>query len=74
MRKGFLLREERFAFIQYKEDASGGIELFDTEVDPHQYTNLAQQEKYVDVVDGFKRKLAAKLTSVRDNDLKYGKK
>ena len=33
MRKGFLLREHRYAYIQYGEDASGGIELFDTEID-----------------------------------------
>jgi iduronate 2-sulfatase len=74
MRRGFLLREDRFAFIQYNEDASGGIELFDTEKDPQQYTNLAKQAKYADIVDGFKKKLAAKLTSVRDNDLKSDKK
>jgi iduronate 2-sulfatase len=70
MRRGFLLREDKYAFIQYDEDASGGIELFDTEQDPHQFTNLATNAEYADVVDGFKKKMADKLTAVRTNDLK----
>ncbi len=70
MRKGFLLREDRFAFIQYKENASGGIELFDTHKDPKQFTNLADDPKYEAVVKRFRAKVSAKLDEVRDNDLK----
>jgi iduronate 2-sulfatase len=70
MRKGFLLRENRYAYIQYKEDASAGIELFDTVKDPLQYTNLAEQPEHKPLVDRFKAKLAAKLAEVRNNDLK----
>lgn len=33
---GFLLREERWAYIQYGEDAAKGIELFDMQAAPHQ--------------------------------------
>ena len=69
MRKGFLLREERYAYIQYKEDASAGIELFDIEKDPLQYTNLAEQPEYRPLVAEFKAKLDAKLAEVRRNDL-----
>ena len=69
MRKGFLLREDRFAYIQYKEDASAGIELFDTKVDPEQYNNLASDPKHADTVDAFKQKLVKRLSEVRDNDL-----
>ncbi|MEO2019766.1 MAG: sulfatase [Fuerstiella sp.] len=68
-RKGFLLREDKWAYIQYKEDASGGIELFDTAKDPLQYTNLAELPEHAEVVAGFRNKLAAKLTAVRNNDL-----
>ncbi|MDP6113798.1 MAG: sulfatase [Planctomycetota bacterium] len=68
-RKGFLLREERWAYIQYKEDASGGIELFDMKKDPKQYTNLAGNPEYRTVVDAFKAKFAAKIKEVRTNDL-----
>ena len=68
-RKGFLLREDKWAYIQYREDASGGMELFDMERDPLQYTNLAKNPKYAAVVTTFKAKMAAKLRDVRDNDL-----
>jgi iduronate 2-sulfatase len=68
-RKGFLLREDQWAYIQYAEDASQGIELFDMASDPEQYTNLAERPQFASVVANFKEKLAAKLQTVRDNDL-----
>ena len=68
-RKGFLLREDNWAFIQYQEDASGGIELFDTQQDPQQFTNLAELPEYAEVVAEFRKQLAAKLAVVRKNDL-----
>ena len=68
-RKGFLLREKDWAYIQYEEDASAGIELFDVVNDPEQYTNLADNPAYAPVVAGFKEKMAAKLRALRDNDL-----
>jgi hypothetical protein len=67
--RGFLLREDRWAFIQYQEDGSGGVELFDMQRDPQQYTNLAPQEEYAPVVASFQDKLAEKLREIRDNDL-----
>lgn len=70
MRKGLLLREKKWAYIQYGEDASGGVELFDTENDPLQYTNLAQVPEFADVVAGFRDRMAEKLRKVRTNDLK----
>ena len=69
MRKGFLLRTDDWAYIQYNEDASGGIELFDINKDPGQYTNLALNPEYASTVDRFKAQLAEKLKDVRDNDL-----
>jgi iduronate 2-sulfatase len=50
--KGFLLREDKWAYIQYAEDASQGIELFDTVKDPKQFTNLAAKPEFADVVTG----------------------
>lgn len=67
--KGFLLREDKWAYIQYNEDASGGIELFDMTKDPKQYTNLANSPEYRSVVEGFKAKFAARMKAVRTNDL-----
>ncbi|MCS5584457.1 MAG: sulfatase [Pseudomonadales bacterium] len=67
--RGFLLRNKDWAFIQYAEDASKGIELFDMSKDPLQYQNLAGRAKYADVVQRFKTELKQKLAEVRDNDL-----
>jgi iduronate 2-sulfatase len=67
--KGFLLREDKWAYLQYAEDASGGSELFDMVSDPQQLTNLAAKPDYASVVQSFRTKLAAKLRAVRDNDL-----
>ncbi|MEM7233832.1 MAG: sulfatase [Planctomycetota bacterium] len=68
-RKGILLREKRWAYIQYAEDASKGLELFDMEKDPLQYTNLAKMPEHKDTVDRLRKKLTAKLVELRDNDL-----
>lgn len=68
-RKGFLLREEKWAYIQYGEKAEKGIELFDVEKDPKQYINLAKKKKYEPAVKAFQKKMADKLVAVRDNDL-----
>ena len=43
--------------------------MFDMVNDPKQYTNLAGNTQYARVVAEYKSKLAAKLASVRDNDL-----
>lgn len=67
--RGFLLREDKWAYIQYGERAQRGIELFDMQKDPKQYTNLAGKPQYKPVVERFRKKLAAKLKAVRDNDL-----
>ncbi len=67
--RGFLLRDERWAYIQYKEDASGGMELFDMKHDPLQYTNLAKDPAYQSKVKEFQQRLAQKLKTVRTNDL-----
>ncbi|MCZ6673153.1 MAG: sulfatase [Verrucomicrobia bacterium] len=69
MRKGFLLRTQEYSYIQYNEDASDGIELFDIQNDPEQYTNLAENPDYEWIVAAFKAKLASKLRTIRDNDL-----
>lgn len=68
-RKGFLLRDERYAFIQYGEHGERGIELFDTRKDPGQYTNLAENPEYRSTVERLKANMVEKLTEVRDNDL-----
>ena len=72
-RKGFLLRDDRWAYIQYGEDAGRGIELFDMKADLNQYTNLAKNPAHQKTVTQFKTRLATKLKSLRDNDLRRQK-
>jgi iduronate 2-sulfatase len=67
--KGLMLRDDRWVFIQYGEDAKGGIELFDMQNDPKQLTNLASSLDHVSRVEEWKAKLTAKLAAVRANDL-----
>ncbi|TWU38257.1 sulfatase [Novipirellula artificiosorum] len=69
MRQGFLIRENRWAYLQYGEEGSKGIELFDMAADPNQFTNLAQSEDHTEIVARLRSRLAKKLTEVRDNDL-----
>ena len=67
--KSFLLRTKKWAYIQYDEDAKSGMELYDMEKDPNQFTNLAYKAKYEDVISQFQKKLKKKLSEVRSNDL-----
>jgi iduronate 2-sulfatase len=69
MRKGFLLRTHEYSYIQYGEDASGGVELFDIKNDPGQFTNLAALPEYKFLAESFKSRVAGKLVEVRSNDL-----
>lgn len=75
MRRGFLIRERQWSYIQYDEDGAAGQELFDLERDPNQFVNLAKDPRFVDQTSRLKNKLAAKLRAVRNNDLglSYGK-
>ncbi len=67
----FMLRTDKWAYIQYQEDASKGIELFDMERDPQQFTNLANSSYHQHVVKGFQKRLKKKLAEIRTNDLKH---
>nr|WP_238397788.1 sulfatase [Anatilimnocola aggregata] len=67
--KGFLLRDDKWAYLQYGEDAARGIELFDMQNDSKQITNLANRPEFSATVAAFKAKLDAKLHNLRENDL-----
>ena len=67
--KSFLIRTDKWAYIQYNEDASAGMELFDMENDPKQFNNLADDPAYAKPLKEMQAKLAKKLAEVRKNDL-----
>ena len=68
-RDGYLLRGDRYAYIQYGEDASKGIELYDMARDPKQYTNLADSPEYQKVVSRFKARMQQKLKAMSESDV-----
>ena len=67
--KSFLIRTHKWAYIQYNEDASAGMELFDMENDPQQFHNLAYNPAYSKILKDMQTKLTEKLKEARDNDL-----
>jgi len=67
--KAFLVRTEKWSYIQYDEDGRNGMELYDMEFDSKQYNNLAHLPQYRDVVEQMQNKLKQKLKDVRKNDL-----
>ena len=69
-RRGFLLREDNWAYIQYGENGAKGIELYNVKKDPHQYTSLTKDPGHQKTVTRFKTQMAAKLREVRNNDQK----
>ena len=69
MQRGFLLRTEDWAYMQYGEDGKRGAELFDMTEDPKQYVNLVGKPEHAERVAAFERKMAAKLKELRTNDL-----
>lgn len=69
MRQGYLLRTDRWAYLQYGEDDASDVELFDMHADPGQYINLAKMPEFASVVKQFNARLDAKLKEVRGGDL-----
>ena len=65
----YLIRTDRWAFIQYGKEGESGMELFDMYQDPGQFTNLAHLVSFQDVVKEMQSLLTQKLAEVQQNDL-----
>lgn len=82
--KGALLRDDNWAFIAYtksfrrkrknrrgrnRKPLPAAYELYDIKKDPKQYTNLAENPKYANIVKEYQAKIKAKMKAVKENDL-----
>ena len=61
-RNDHLLRTDRWALIQY---GKGGVELYDMQKDPQQFTNLADETAYQATLQGLQAELQKKLGSMK---------
>lgn len=61
-RNDHLLRTDRWALIRY---GRGGVELYDMQADPHQFTNLAGAPRHRQTLSGLLAKLDDKLESIK---------
>ena len=68
-KNSFLLRTDGWAFIQHGTNGVLGLQLYDMNNDPEQYTNLAENPEYSELVVSFKEQLDAKLEEIGINDL-----
>ena len=59
------IRSDRWAYISYGNAGSGGEELYDMEKDQQQFTNLAKDPMYQDVLEEHRQALIIKLASIR---------
>ena len=61
----FMLRTNKWAFMQYGPKGGKGLELYDMHKDPRQYKNLAKRIEYREVLQKFKNKLHVKLKAIK---------
>ena len=47
-----------------RSEGRDGIELYDHDTDPHEYTNLTKDPKHAEVLQELREKLAAKLPPI----------
>ena len=52
------LRTKDWAYMAYGKDGNAGEELYDMHRDPGQFTNLAKEKAYAEVVAGFRKRMA----------------
>lgn len=68
-RESYLIRSDKWAFIQHGPNGDAGGQLFNMAKDPKQFNNLYDNPEYAKVVAEHKAKLADKLKEVQTNDL-----
>jgi arylsulfatase A-like enzyme len=59
---GYSLRTDRYRYTEW-DGGKQGVELYDHQADPHEYTNLAKDPKHADTVKQLSAKLGDLLTA-----------
>ncbi|MEZ4319991.1 MAG: sulfatase [Myxococcota bacterium] len=65
----YLLRDPEWAYMQYREDGSGGVELYDMVNDPGQFTNLAGLAEHAEIEANLRDRLLLRLQEATESDL-----
>lgn len=73
-KNSYLLRTDKWAFIQHGDSGQLGMQLYDMKSDPKQYDNLATSADYADLVNDFRERLSQKLADISNNDLQDNRK
>jgi len=58
------IRSDRWAYISYGKNGADGEELYDMNEDPKQFTNLADDPKYKEVLEKHRQALKKKLAAI----------
>jgi arylsulfatase A-like enzyme len=64
-----LLRDEDWAYIRHGRNGELGRQLYDMAKDPGQFTNLAGDPRFAEVLDKMDKRLNRRLAQVRDSDI-----
>ena len=70
----FLLRTNEWALIMHGRKGQKGIQLYDMQKDPGQFTNLAQDPAHQEVLTQMQAALEAKIKEVQSSDIMLEKK
>jgi iduronate 2-sulfatase len=61
--RGYSLRTQRYRYTEWGEGGKSGIELYDHETDPHEYTNLADSKDHAQTRAELSKRLHAVIAS-----------
>ena len=62
---GHSIRTDRWRYTEWGTDGANGVELYDHEKDPHEYTNVAKEEAHGEVLRQLRTKLRAAYPSTQ---------
>ncbi len=64
---GYTIRTDQYRYTEWGDKGQFGVELYDHQADPHEYTNLAKVEAHAAIVSRLKHRLTERKTAARRN-------